>query len=294
MFIEIVSLRNGDVLMMYLSSKYKFNVPEDAVSYKIKCIDVQKNYTATEISEISEYYPSVKNIKNFNQNIQLENFNEQECLNEGYNQLKRLKKCVSDIKYKLAMLFMNYIWYVGRDGSISCFTIRNFTPTKKRKIMITFELEILYDRITTINDDVDLINKSICQIFSKNQVSHRENLQKIFDFISMKNETKYFDADIIRFEELLQRIENIRNEKKKQLINLEKEYEFKKKFFHDVEKSHIKGKLEEELRVILSLEKDTLLNVIELKENKNHQMLNIDKIMYEVLIMSNKIKLIDF
>lgn len=322
-FVEIVSLRSGDILMLYISSKYEFEVDKSTGGvYKIKYVDMNDNESNIESGldyEPDEQYPAIdvgspdlakeKNVaehleENYRRCITIRSIDDRdrETLKNCYRQLKRLKHCVLNVKYKVALVFKNYICNIGRDDDISCFTIKDFERTKnepaggRRQVVVSIGLELLYDRITTINSDATLVKENIYQILIKNQAVHVKNLRKMANEMAMLAQNPAVDStvalinldvNIARFEELLQRTTKAGDLKRAQLDEIERAYNLKTGFQHDIEKSHAKKKPEDELQTISALEKEILVTLLALKEDKGNLLLTIDKVMFDASVLSN-------
>ena len=311
-FVESVSLTTAETILLYIPSKYKFEVHG---GYKLKYITMKDDDANIDQGDLlntstGENYPSIEigspdlsgqNVaeqleENYKHFIGIDSISvrDRETLKDVYRQLKRFKSCVFSLKYKLAIAFSNYICDINRDDEISCFMVKNYS-SDQRRILVRIELEHLYDRIATINGDVSLVKQNIFQIMLKNQSTHMRNLHKMITDLSKINLTtinaqiEAIDLNISRFEELLQRIGVADKKKEAEMDMIEKTYSLKQGFQHDVEKVHFKGKIEEDMRTISMVEKETLNALLALKGEKSHLLLLIDKTLFDSSVMSNLI-----
>lgn len=131
-YIEVFSMSNTDNFLVYIPSKYDLKFIDEGEFYDIKTIDVPENGDipveyAGEIDKekIQEAYDDVelelsldekdgvdlteKLNENYNISLSLKDVNIQDKnrLREIFRQLKRLKFCVQNLKYKICILYKN-------------------------------------------------------------------------------------------------------------------------------------------------------------------------------------------
>ena len=86
-----------------------------------------------------------------------------------YRQVRRLKYCVQNIKYKAGILFKNYICAIRRDDSIDCFYIKHYDRRDTDQLFVITDLEILYEKSEKLLSDVKVVRDSILNILNNNQ-----------------------------------------------------------------------------------------------------------------------------
>ena len=143
MYIEIISITNADIFLLYIPSKYKFTVKKDRNVFKVKYVDIDgnENNTADDFAgELDEY--SVENTyreidvgmipksngdniaphleENYKRAITLKDISSDDSreIKDIVRQLKRLRFCVQNVKYKISIVYKNYICSIKRDDSI--------------------------------------------------------------------------------------------------------------------------------------------------------------------------------
>ena len=144
-YMEIISITDADTFLLYIPSKYKFiaNKSSQASSvFKIKYVDIdESNNTADDYAgepdehSVENTYreidvnmsPTVKgnNIgqhleENYKRSITLKDISSDDSkeLKDIFRQLKRLRFCVQNVKYKIAVIYKNYHCAIRRYDSI--------------------------------------------------------------------------------------------------------------------------------------------------------------------------------
>jgi hypothetical protein len=106
-----------------------------------------------------------------------------------------------------------------------------------------------------------------------------------------KEKAEKFNADIIRFEELLERLG--KNEK----FIITSIYEIDEKYndtamtglYKDIEKSHSKAKLESQLDLINKSKKNVIEVLMDLKEKRENTVLAVDRLLFDASVMFDAI-----
>ena len=221
-FVEVFCVLNADTFLLYIPSQ--FNIKHDAPNvYKIKYVEIENN-----ISIVSQYAeePDNLNIKNnygevnisetvnnndlekslsdnYNREILLKdiNTNDEKILKDIFRQLNRFKFCVQNLKYKLVIIYKNYISAIKRDDSIECYYINNFPLKNERNLYVSIDLKSLYEKIDIVYIDVKTIKESIFKILNQNQIKHNKILNSM-----LNNKDK-----LIYYSELAYKKKNIMN-----------------------------------------------------------------------------------
>ena len=106
--------------------------------------------------------------------------------------------------------------------------------------------------------------------------------------ILMKNandKKKYYELHIENFEKLFQDIIASEKHKIDQLNEVDEKYNLKEGLQSDIEKSHIKNKLENELNEIILTKKEIMKNLVNLRYELENIILSKDKILFDNIIM---------
>tara|TARA_B100000073_G_C23674275_1_gene549910 strand:+ start:98 stop:700 length:603 start_codon:yes stop_codon:yes gene_type:complete len=186
------------------------------------------------------------------------------------------------------------VLHIGDD--IECFKIKNGTYEKTRKLVILMDLELFYENITSLDEDLSQVRDGIRYILDKNHVSHTEYIKKIV--------SKKIDINNI-IDEIINKKNNIRNYIKsfKDLLNrmLDSESEILEKYKLDISKndthtihgdmkiSNIKAKAENELRDIDHLKMQLINNIKKLQDQEINMSLIVDIMLFDNTVMLNKV-----
>jgi hypothetical protein len=206
-FIKVLSFENAEEYLLYIQSKYEIKLPKDIPNvFKLKDIDINE-----ESLEISERYGEINENSESNE-IDLDyeiNGNSgtgslEDRLQEGFKkdvlchekidkdlpdlfsinrQLRRIKLCLSSIRYKIGILYKNYLCVLNRNDEIDFFSIKKFSSemNSNRKIMIHFDLELFYENQETLTHDIKQVSSGVFKNLDKNQVIQVNSINKILE-----------------------------------------------------------------------------------------------------------------
>jgi hypothetical protein len=326
-YIELFCLKTADIFLLYIPSKYDIRVRPDSNVYKIKYIDMGSSDNLTD-----EYAgkPDNLDIENAYGNMQVHlspdkdkmeehlesNYRHAISLNDiskddttdlkgVYRQLKRLKYCVQNLKYKLAIIFKNYLCSIRRDDSIDCFAVKNYPREDCKQLLVIIDLETFYEKNEKLVEDIYVVRQSIYRVLERNQNMHGQVMEKIMenrkDIISIPQlveiKKNKYDAMITQLEEMLK----IMSEAEKKVMD--QLYELKQNntdgLQNDIDRVHHKSRLEKELDKINSIRGSISKHMFILREKRENAILSVDKIMFDNTVMfdsmvKNFAKLKDF
>ena len=233
-YIEVLSISTADCFMLYIPSKYEIEINGGDDVYKVKYIDVSedgyipgdyagepdaidlgKNYNGDDIDlspgeshndiqgYLEEKYKHPVSLKSATRDVIQ--------LREVFRQLRRLKFCTQSLKYKLAIVFGCYMCCIRRDDTYECFAIQGTPLGEERRLMVTIDLETLYEKIDTVSIDIKTVRDGVCRILDKNQSKHIRNIQRMLEqknrllsFSEIVNEKKHkYSKALERLEKLL-------------------------------------------------------------------------------------------
>ena len=325
-YLEVLSIANADSFMLYIPSKYKIaigssgknvykasyidisedgNIPDDYASAPDN-FDIEKQYGGDDIdlspnnrshNDMAEYLE-----ENYNHPVSLKDINKDDTreLREIYRQLRRLKFCVQNLKYKLCIMFKDYMCCIRRDDTFEGFIIHHLRGTPERKLMVTLDLETLYEKINTVSIDIKTIREGIYRVLDKNQSKHIRNLQKMleqknnlttFSDVVLKKKTQYAEY-LDRLEQLLSVLGKAEKRNIEKLVEIEELYstEASVKGLHtDIEKTHQVAKYETELSRINVVKQQLIRNILIVKAKHEDLALKIDKVCFDNTVMIDAI-----
>ena len=320
-YIELVSMSDADVFLLYIPSKYKFSVKNKSNVYKLKYFDydndeentaddyagemdehlIENTYREIDIGinpdnkdpNIAEYLE-----QNYKRTIKLKDISDQDNkeVRDIVRQLKRLRFCVQNVNYKITIMYKNYICSIKRDDSIECYSIKKYQGHTQKKLFITTDLETLYSKIDSLTLNLSTIRKGLYHILDKNHFTHTKTLQRLLE---TKNEIMEFSDRAYSkktkydryYKEAIDMLESIKVSEKQKISSM---YELKKKYkdtslnkglHNDIDRTHQISKLEEELSDIQKIKEEIVKALFDLKSKKEDTMLMVDKIMFDNNVM---------
>jgi len=314
-YIELFSLKTSEVFLMYIPSKYEFPLtPDDDNVYKIKYVDLEnidnvadnyaggtdaeKAYGADNIQLTPDDGKLEEHLEgNYKHQITLDDVSDDDKadLRSIFRQVKRLKYCVQNIKFKLGIMYKNYICAVRRDDSLNCFVIKHYPRTELKKLFVIIDLESFYEKNEKLIDDVRTVRESIYKVLERNQGSHASTINKILaskkEIITIPQQAQIrkveYEKLYLKLEKLLATM--IVSEEKilEELHNLE--IQGGETIQNDISKAHNKSRLDKELDKINSIKGDITRNMLILREKRENSILDLDKIMFDNTVMVDAI-----
>jgi hypothetical protein len=319
-YIEIVSITDADTFLLYIPSKYKFTSKKGNNVFKINYLEIDDrndNTADAYAGEPDEHVventyreidvnisPSIKgsNIapqleENYKRTITLKDISSEDSkeLKDIFRQLKRLRFCVQNVKYKIAIIYKNFLCTIKRDDSIECFIIKKFQGKSCKKLFITADLELLYEKIDSVMLNMSTIRKGLYHIMDKNHFTHGRTLKRLLE--EKEKLIKFSDnaySKKVEYEKYLKESNYmlIAINKSEKLVTeqiYELNYKYKnpdlKGLHNDIDKSHQLSKLNTELNEIQTIKEDIVKTIFELKTKREDTMLTVDKIMFDNNVM---------
>ena len=203
-YIEIMNINNADTILLYIPSKYEIKC-DSSNEHNLHYIEISddgtipNNYAENpDDIEMAEKYQEIEieidkkkgdNIEKYLEEsykcpVSLKDISKEDIkdIKDIFRQLRRIKFCIQGLKYKLCIIYKYYMCCIKRDDTYECFSIENFSTNNKRKLIVTIDLETLYEKIDTVVKDSVIIKKGIFNVLDKNQNKHVRNLQKSMEY----------------------------------------------------------------------------------------------------------------
>ena len=298
-YIEVVSKKCGISYLLYIPSKFKVSLRgqnynelkeiRDVMNTK----DVTYEYGYTKDNKKFEEMYSMDNLSekvdenvlqnNYKRELQFVNVKSKnnENVKSIYRQLSRFKYSVENLKYKLGIMYLSYICVITRNNEIVYYYIKNTTNVlENKKLLVVFDLEILYEIYHDIHNELTDLRKSIYNLLSKN---YTINIQYVHKMINEKM--------------------NIDNMKRK-VENLKNKYDSKYNDYNTllstctIKETLIREKIKKEgknnqtiiqLKDVLKTKSGIIMDLIGLIEKRDNYILMCDNVMYDNVIMYDKI-----
>lgn len=308
-YIELYSQLSADTFLLYMPSNYNFTVDSHKNStYKMKYIDMK-----TAENKADEYAGGEKDTLE-NANIELSpdkdkleehlesNYRHQISLNDVsdednsalkmiYRQMRRLRYCVQNLKYKLGVIYKNYICAIRRDDSVDCFFVKHLPRTSNKQLVIIVDLETFYEKSEKLLEDLSTVRQSIYNILERNQGMHSRVIDKMLrnrkDIATIPESTEkkkiVYDSLLAEHERLFNLMNKARSKIIKELEALDKQEPTGLQ--SDISRAHQKSRLEKELAKINSIQEEIGKGISILRKKRENSLINIDNIMFDNTIM---------
>jgi len=322
-YIELLCVNTADVCMLYIPSKYEIKSRGDDIEYKLSYIDINEDGNIPEQYagvpdnfELENSYNEVdigldsshKNMEgqleeSYNHPVSLKDMskNDNNHLREIFRQLRRLKFCVKNLKYKLCITYKGYLCCIRRDDTFECFHAQGLGHVDDtRSLLVTFDIETFYSKMESLTEDIRTVREGIYKVLDKNQVKHTGNLYKILEYkttlITASEiclvKKKQYTAGITKLEIMLGKLSESEGVVFSKLDEIDESYRNDRglKGLHkDIEKSHLVSKHEQELSTITGAKQEVISNIIELKLKRETISLKLDKIFFDNTVMLDAI-----
>lgn len=304
-YVELYSTQTGEVFFMYIPSKYEFVMSENDITFKMKYINNKDLDNISDDGNIEDRYMSnvmpvnQEDIEeqledNYKHSISLKNISVQDLLQlkSIFQQLKRLKYSVQNLKYKLGIVYKNYLCAIRRDNSINCFYLKNYSKKKTKRIIIIVDLECFYLKIDRIAEDIGFVKNSLYRILSKNQGINSEALNSMLSNIGDMTDISY-SVEVKQADNMarIQQIENMLSVMKEAYTSVQNNLKnFQNgssvdNINNDINRVYKKNQLEKELQKINKIRQSLLAVLIELKEKCDDDFINTDNLLFDNNVM---------
>ena len=322
-YIEAFSVSNANTFMLYISARYELKVPEKDNVFKLKYmemnpdetiisnyaeepdnVDIEKYYNDHDIELDTEKFSDdlEKKLKeHYNKPLLLKDLSKEDNKNlkDIFRQMSRFMFCVQNIKYKLSIVYKNYLVSITKDDELDCFLIYDYPKNIEQQLLIYIDLKTFVLKIETVSEDIIIIKDGIHRLLDQNQRKHSKLLSEMLEQrvsilqISMIVERKKeeFNLYIKEYEGLLLNINESERNTLDKIQETKKSYsEFSVKgFHHDVERSHLMAQYEKELVKINGIKQQIMENILAIRSKHENITLKMDRILFDNSIMINEI-----
>lgn len=324
-YFEVFNINNAETFLVYIPSKYEIKLDRGNNVYKIEYLDIldkngniprdyieepdnyelEKNYDEIEIN-LSPDTGNRKNLakhleENYNHPVSLKDITRDETQNlrDIFRQLRRFKFCVQSIKYKLVIVYKNYLCCIRRDDTFECFMCHFQSTNSDKRLLVSLDLETLYSKLNSLTLDIKTVRQGVFKVLNKNHLRNARSLKNMLD--KNKSITDFSDDLYVKKEQysmyitnleiLLEKIEKSQKKTLDKIDKINEKYEYSsfKGLNVDIEKSHLISRQEKELEKINGIKQDIVRNIEDLKKKQENLMLKIDKILFDNSVMLDAI-----
>lgn len=314
-YIELFSVKTADIFLLYIPSKYNFE-PSKAhkdITYKISFIDmdtqenlsdeyagapdnldVQNTYNSHHVDLSPDHNKMEEHLTDkYKQDISLNDISKEDIssLKAIFRQMKRLRYCVQNLKYKLGVIFKNYICAIRRDDDVNCFTIKHYVRSDVKKLFVIIDLETFYEKSEKILDDIHTVSSSVYHILEKNQTMHKKMISRIAEnkkeiqgipLLVQEKKVKY-DGMISKLESMMGTMSLAEAGIIAQLDEISKSQPTGLQ--SDITRAHNKSRLEDELNKVNQIKGKITSALVTLRNKRENAILNVDDLMFDSTVM---------
>lgn len=317
-FIEIISLIDGEKILIYIPSKFPIPISLEYPYIELASIDLNEDFD----KELDKINPSSAELKDYgeikllskhkNINIsddelldQLNNYssvdlereylkNVKDSIKIFDSQLERFEKTTSKIKYKFGILNSRILSIINRHNEIQHYIFKQPIKSINKELVIVLDLESYYNKLD-LHDDINIdIRKIYMNIFTSfSSIHSKENNEAE---IKLNNILKLVEKLPKQYDEQ-QNYLSLLNEITSKFVKYNEEEKvlqdklLKVRFSDetDVSRSFQIGKLEAEIEKLEKVRDEAIYLYREMKNKYTEIMLNYDHVLYDNLNLLNKI-----
>jgi hypothetical protein len=228
-----------------------------------------------------------------------------------YKQTKRLKYCIRGVQHKLCIKQQGYMTVLDDGDNIVGFSVErveevrgeNYSPRRlntldadgdERCLYIVINFKIFHDKVKNIETEVNRILSSVYDILNSNHQTHAINIKKILqdnneilqhsqeiyqnklDYQGYLNKYRTHLSGVLKEEEIIK-------EELEALVNQSKNLK------QQVKNSQAIKKSQKRLEELEQVKNELVETILELKKNHENVILKTDMILFDNLVMLDKI-----
>jgi hypothetical protein len=323
-YIEVLSIINGEYFMLYISSRYELKVENKSNIYRLTYMDLESKvdndssniadkYTSDDVNLSELYNDDHFEIRDNNKDLEIslhDNYNRQltlqdlgkednKTLKNIIRQIKRFQLCTQNIVYKISIFHKNFFCSITKDEELDCFIINDYVSKEEYRFCIYLDLKNLYVKINNVSNDIKTVRDGIYKLLNQNHIKHTKVLNSLLeqktdileysDFIYKKKSE--CDTYTKQYESLLENLNKSENKIFDQIDKIKRSIsEYGIRGIHeDMERTYKLKNFEKELKELQKTKQEIINNIHDLKTKKDNLTLNIDTILYDNAIMINEI-----
>jgi hypothetical protein len=306
-FVDVVHPQSNDNFLVYIPCKYNIQVDGYEMTYiHIQDFDNLTNeYTGKDKQNLEHVYGDMKiEILDSKDNIekQLENRYKHEIvfpeipkddnleLKSIYRQIKRLKYSVENLKYKIAILYKNYICSIRRNGMIDFFKICKYPNNSGKKLFIIIDLETFFDKSEDILKEIKIIRTNLYSILDKTQTSNLKIIHSMVNGGELQRFSGMFETKKNIYDEMINKLETMLTDAS--IVETAKVNEFNgiqaiasSGLQSDINRVHKLNAIKKELEQVITIKQEIQRNIEIIRGKKENSMLDVDKIIFDNTVM---------
>lgn len=317
--IECISTKTLNSFMLSIPSNYDFRITNEEYVYELEKIPVSSltedmsDFAHTTEHVMESHYQSIeahvqlpnhhkRPIKDhlddfYKHEVLLKNMSKEDSilLKDMYRQLQRLKYCILGMQHTIALMKSHYVVYLDTNHDIHVYLVKRIISKETSSFYVAVDFDIFYDKANIIDTEISSIYKGIWKVLNNNQDKHIRNIQEIIDRKSnilersehlSRRKQSYLNY-IDKYTSLLSRLEDTNTELNKELDELK--VSTNNELHTDLKRVHYKQKVEKKIHKLIKTKKEVITILEELHSKNQDLTLTIDTILFDNIIMLDKI-----
>lgn len=329
-YVEAISLNNADRVLISIPEKYEFRMHSDAAKgiYRIHSVNMEGEDeiaddfagkpTDADVEHVYEKVaggisPSIAGLgkggniashleETYHRRISIYDLEHEDIqkIKALHRQIKRLRFCMENLRYKLAVVCQNYICILERDSEVDIYQISRYVESKNKRLMTMVDLEFFFEKTededgARIYRDIKTLKDNLYRILNNTQDTHLATLDKLITTktilegdINMIRQKKYeYSKNLEKFEILLQRTVASERALQKQLATLNQKFRDGgfRGLHSDSNLFMQKNKLETEISKVRAVKQDISKNMLELRQKNDVLYLETDNTIFDNVVM---------
>ena len=311
------SIITGDSLILHIASGYDFIVDTKASNaYVIRLINFEEGENIIEKygdhpdkKELSDKYGQSLKLtdelkedeleadmeNNYKKQIDLKNIERAQVLlvKDCFRQLKRLALSMNGIRYSVC-IFQDKYFCIVDDDLVDCYFVKNFSTDTRRLFFVVCDLEYFYEKMTSINNDIETIKMSIYKLLDKNSELNVDTLSKIVkrlttidisDKETIKRKTEY----TMQIQKYKTQLDEFAKSEKQLMSEMKIDRKSDGGFFNDASFINKKAALQAKMDSIDTERQKIIRIIVELRQKCDNIYLNTDKLEFDNCILANSL-----
>lgn len=290
--------KNGEFLLIYIPSKYRFSIKienSDKI-YNIEDIDemtenddyskttVLPDMPSIEPDKINNSYKELS--KKYEKNISLEGYDEP-VSRKIKRQIERVKLPFLRLSYNIALQYNNCLCASFEDD-ISIFGIKAYNQTKARCFMFLVKLPELIEHVEKICNQISIISQQFYNIIQKVSISNLESVKADIDSydVIMGGVSRKHDQYLNSIKEYQQLYDTTKIKEDKVLT------EFRNKINKEqgVARVAMETSFQKQYDILFKARNEIIEKGVELSSRFQHNLLILEEVSFDNVIMLTRVR----
>lgn len=316
-YVDILNTNKAISILLYIPNNYDFEMMNETNIFHLEYVhlddkehdeisdyveidenNVQKHYQPT--GELSMTLPEKTQVSmsqhlnsSYQHNIILKNTNKKlhvRC-HDLKRQLERFKYSIQGMQHKIALFQSPYIGVINEKNNVEIYTSEYLENKVSKHIYVVIDFKIFYDKSSIVTNDIEYITTGLFTILETNQSLHLQNI----NYLSQKNKdisqhSTRLSKNKHELQQYIEKYSNLLNE----VVTEETKYELEMKEIEMLPQTtltdtKLKQTLFKKIQKLKKVKENLIQHIQSLKLQYEHISLTIDSLLFDNIIMMDKI-----